>query len=154
MATNEWSSDAQKNYIVLLQGGIKIPMNGVQSQTQVDVAWYDNEVYRDELFASEIGTGRTMQMNKTGGGSFFVTNGEQTVTPSVIGSDAFTFASPSDPHLEESDSFTHTPPRFTQKTRTAYLWWDGATGNGNVIGTCWADEFVSMITSPGTYTRF
>ncbi len=152
MPANDWSSAAQKNYVLLLDGGIKSPMKGVQSQTQVDVVWYDNEVYRDEIFAPQMGTGRTLQVNKAGGGGFFAFNGEQAIEPGVIGSDAFTYATPSDPHLEKSDSITHTPPRFTQKTRSAYLWWDGADGTGNVVGTCWADQFIAL--SPETYTRF
>jgi hypothetical protein len=149
MPANDWSSSEPKNYVLLLAGGIKSPMKGIQSQTQVDVVWYDNEVYRDEIDAPFMGTGRTLNVNQ-GGGGFVISNGEQAVEPGII-SGAITYASPSDPHLEQSDSFLHVAPRFTEKTRSAYLWWSGASGTGDVIGTCWADEFVAL--SPDTFTR-
>jgi hypothetical protein len=153
MPDTDWNNaSGPLNYNLLLRGGFKTPVKGVQSKTQIDITWYDNEVYRDEIFAAEMGTGRTLQINKTGGGGLVVTNGEQTLFNGTAGTDTYTFATPSDPHLDKSDSITHTPPRFTQKTRTLFLWWSGPSGTGNVVAEAWADQVISM--APETYTRF
>jgi hypothetical protein len=146
-----WSNSAPSPYVLLLRNGIQTSVPGVQSETQENLQLFDGETYRDELDATFLGTGRTLQINKTGGGGIVVTNGEQTVFNGSAGTDTYTFATPSDPHLEQSDSFTHTAPRPVESTRTRLLWWSGAAGGGNVVGWAWADQVVDF--SPSAHVR-
>jgi hypothetical protein len=144
-----WSNAAAQNYVLLLQNGIQTSVPGVQSETQEDLLVYDGETYRDEIFATEMGTGRTMIITQAGGG-VAVTNGLQVETPGII-SGALSFTTPSDPHLEESDSFTHTPPHPLEKTRTRFVWWSGASGTGNVVAWAWQEQVVTF--SPSDFIR-
>lgn len=143
-----WSNSATQNYVLLLKNGIQTDVPGVQSETQEDIEQFDGETYRNELDATFIGTGRTLQINKQGGGGIVVTNGEQTLFNGTLGTDTYSFAVPSDPHLEKSDSFTGTPPHPLESKRTRFLWWSGPSGTGNVVDWAWADQVINFSPSP------
>jgi hypothetical protein len=144
-----WSNAAAQNYVLLLENGIQTSVPGVQSETQEDLLVYDGETYRDEIDATFMGTGRSLIIEQAGGG-VAVTNGLQVETPGII-SGALTYDSPSDPHLEQSDSFTHTEPRPLEKTRTRIIWWSGASGTGDVVAWSWQEQIVTF--SPSDFIR-
>lgn len=140
----DWDNAAAKDYWVLNRRGVVTQLIGVMSQQSEDVEYYNGETYRDELDAAFTGVGRSLQVNKTGGGGIVIANGDQTLFNGTLGTDTYTYATPSDPHLEQSDSFTHTPPRPLQVTRTRLTWWSGAAGSGSVIGQGWIDEVLEF----------
>lgn len=144
-----WSNAAPANYVLLLKNGFETAFPGVRSETSEDLEGFLPEVYRDELDSTFIGTGRTLNVNQ-GANGFVVTNGEQTVNPATI-SGAITFATPSDPHMEQSDSFLHVVPRPTPYTRTRLIWWSGAAGTGDVVGWAWMDRIEAF--SPSNYIQ-
>lgn len=144
-----WSNSAADNYVLLLRNGIQTAVPGVQSETAEDVQLFNGKNYRDEMNASFIGAGRTLAGIAGGTSAVLVTNGDQhNVT---VAGGTWSFSTPSDPHIEESDSFTHTPPRPEEITRTRFLWWSGATGTGNVVAWAWADQVIDM--SPSDHIR-
>lgn len=147
MALN-WTSDTVANYSVAFQGRFQTRLLGVQSETQEDILLYDKEYYRDQLFAPELGTGRTLAGVAGGTNAVIIANGDQQTT--TVSGGTWAFSAVSDPHFEESDSFTHTPPRPLEKTRTRLYWWSGPNGTGNVVGSCWADQ--NPILSPNDFT--
>lgn len=139
----DWSNTAAQNYYVLNRRGIITQLSGVMSQESIDVVFYTGETYRDELDAGFIGAARTLLFEKSGTDSTYVANGQQDTGPSPV-SGLLTYATTSDPHLEQSDSFTHTEPRPLQVTRTRLIWWSGAAASGNVVGHGWVDEVVEF----------
>jgi hypothetical protein len=144
-----WSNAAPANYVLLLKNGFETAFPGVQSETSEDLEGFLPEVYRDELDSTFMGTGRSLIIEQAGGG-VAVTNGLQVETPGII-SGALTYDSPSDPHLEQSDSFLHVDPRPTPYTRTRLIWWSGATGTGDVVGWAWMDRIEAF--SPSNYIQ-
>lgn len=147
MATN-WTNAVASPYVLYLRGRIQTSLGNVMSETQEDLLVFDTEYYRDELDASFMGTGRTLAGVAGGTNAVLVTNGEQHNV--LVSGGTFAFSTPSDPHLEESDSFTHTPPHPLEKTRSRLYWWTGANGTGSVVGTAWADQVICL--SPSDYT--
>lgn len=147
MATN-WTNTEARNYVLYLRGRIQTNLGAVMSETQEDLIVYDTEYYRDEIDAAFMGTARSLIVNQ-GANGFIVSNGEQTVNPTIL-SGALTYATPSDPHLEESDSFNHVPPNPLAKTRSRLYWWSGAPDASNVVGAAWADQVICL--SPSEYT--
>ncbi len=85
---------------------------GASSITYVDETVYDGEVYRDELDAAYVG-GSNLSTSPTSG-SFIM---------------GYNYAFQS-----KDDRFTHTVPRYMQKTVTLVKFWDGASGTGNQVG--------------------
>jgi hypothetical protein len=149
---NLWSNTIAQDYVLTLKNSTKTSavMPGIQSATQEDLIVYDTEVYRDTIDAAFMGTGRTLNLTEGGGDGLLVSNG--TLVSSTSAGGAFVFGTPSDPHLEESDEFTHTPPNPLAKTRSIFYFWSGATGTGNVIAACWADQFIAI--TPVQVQRF
>lgn len=133
----DWSNTTAGDLYLLLKRGIQTKLQGVMSQESEDFVFYIGETYRDEIDAAFMGAARSLIVNQ-GANGFIVANGEQTVTPTIL-SGALSYASPSDVHLEQSDSFTHTEPRPLQVTRTLLRWYDGANASGNVVGEGWRD---------------
>lgn len=123
---------------VLLEGGSVLIFTEVSAaHTPSDVEIYDGETYRDTIDANFIGTARSLIAHETGGVSnqdALVPNGAIT---NVVGSSnsAIGFATVNDPHIEESDEFTHTAPHFKAKKRTIWTFTRG-TGFPHVV---WAD---------------
>jgi hypothetical protein len=140
-----WSNAAPAPYVLLLRNGIQTSVPGVQSETQEDLQLFDGETYRDELDATFLGTGRNVAVTGSGTDAI-ITNGNQS---SITGSTGYQAVQ--DPLMEESDSFSHTPPRPVESTRTRLLWWSAASGTGNVVGWAWADQVVDF--SPSTHVR-
>lgn len=146
MATN-WSNTSAQNYVLYVRGRIQTNAPGIQSETQEDLLVFDTEYYRDELDSAFLGTARTLLQASGGAFNTIIANGLQ------VTSDTFdSFAAQNDPHMEQSDSFTHTPPHPLEKTRSRLYWWSGPTGTGNVVASCWADQYVTL--SPSNYTGF
>lgn len=149
---NLWSNTVAQDYVLTIKNSIKTSavMPGIQSATQEDLLVYDAEVYRDTIDSAFMGTGRTLSLLEGGGDGLLIGNG--TLVSSTSAGGAFTYQTPSDPHLEESDEFTHTPPHPMEKTRSMFYFWSGATGTGNLIASVWADQFVSL--TPVQVQRF
>lgn len=140
-----WSNASAQNYVLLIRNGIQTDVANVQSETAEDVEYYDGETYRDEIDSTFMGTARSL-VGDGGGFAPLISNGFQGEISSFSGFDTV-----NDPHLEQSDSFTHTPPHPLEKTRTRFLWWSGASGTGDVVGWAWADQVVDF--SPSTHVR-
>ena len=147
-----WSNTDPLDYVLTLKNSTKTQdvMEGIQSATQEDLIVFDSEVYRDTIDAAFMGTGRTLNLTEGGGDGLLIANGALTNTTSAGG--AFTYVDPSDKHLEESDEYTHTPPNPLAKTRSMFYFWSAANGSGNVIASCWADQFVAL--TPVQVKRF
>lgn len=102
---------------VLLEGSAVLPISGVtDNYSTADVEIYDGETYRDQIDAGFMGTARSLVVDGGGSTSWIIPNGSTENETSST----FSYDTVCDPHLEQSDSFTHTAPRFLQKTRT--LW--------------------------------
>lgn len=123
---------------VLLEGGSVLIITDVSAEfTPSDVDIYDGETYRDEIDANFIGTARSLMVTVTGGssaGATVISNGSNT---NVVdsGGGTMAFGAVNDPMIEESDSFTHTEPRFKAKKRTMWTF-TRATGFSHVV---WGD---------------
>lgn len=143
MATN-WTNTEARNYVLYLRGRIQTNLGAVMSETQEDLIVYDTEYYRDEIDSAFIGTGRNVAV--TGAGTdAIVTNGNQSSITGATG-----YQTVQDPLIEESDSFTHTPPHPLAKTRSRLYWWSGAPDTSDVVGAAWADQVICL--SPSVYT--
>lgn len=143
-----WSSTTAQDYVLTLKNSTKTSavMASIQSATSEDLLVYDTEYYRDEIDAAFMGTARSLIAHESGGvgnQDALVPNGSIT---NVVGSSGSTIGFPAanDPHLEESDSFTHTAPHPLEKTRTMFYFWSGANGTGNVVSCCWQDQFIAL----------
>lgn len=147
-----WSNAVAQDYVLTLKNSTKTSavMVGIQSATSEDLLVYDTEYYRDTIDAAFMGTGRSLNVTENGGDGVLVPNGSLTNVVSTGG--GLTFESPSDVHLEQSDEFTHTPPHPLEKTRTMFYFWSGATGTGNVVASCWQDQFIAL--TPVQVQRF
>jgi hypothetical protein len=153
---NLWSNTIAQDYVLTLKNSTKTSavMVGIQSATQEDLIVYDTEYYRDELDAAFLGTARSLIVHETGGVSpvdVVISNGS---TTNVVGSSNTTlsYAAVNDPQVEQSDSFTHTPPHPLAKTRSIIHFWSGATGTGNIVASCWFDQFIAI--TPVQVQRF
>src|SRR5688572_16719307 len=102
---NLWSNAVAQDYVLTIKNAIKTEavMEGIQSATQEDLIVYDTEVYRDTIDAAFMGTGRSLSLLEGGGDGLLVANG--TLVTSTSAGGAFTYQTPSDTHMEESDEF-------------------------------------------------
>lgn len=130
---------------VTLEGGIVLLITDVTDEyTPTDVEIYDGETYRNEIDAGFIGTARSLLVDVSGGvgsGPVAIPNGSNL---NVVGGsgDTIAYSAVSDPHLEQSDSFTGTPPHFKAKKRTLYSF----PRDGKFTHVTWGDLVIG--TSP------
>lgn len=156
--TQLWSSAVAQSIYIRQTGLVQTgPIAGVMSCSLVDITNYDQDVYRD---TSDITSPwpAFIQHVLAGGPPYAAL----TPTPYQLGLDTYAtklltktteagvetkadipIADATDAVTTLDDRASHIPPRSTQKTRSMYLWWSGATGTGNVLASCWADEFIS-----------
>jgi hypothetical protein len=111
---------------ILLRGQQTLTVTDAVSETSVDIDFYDGTTYRDDPVALLNVPAPGVAANFTAGDA-----SRHTYT----GSASFVAAGVADP-------VAHVAPRFHQKKRSMMLWWDGAAGTGNVVGKCWADQFI------------
>lgn len=143
----DWSNTVAQNYHILNKRGIVSELIGVMSQESIDFVYYPGDTYRDEIDAAFMGSPHTLAGDTTGPTAAVVfTNGEQANL--TVSGGTFTYAAVSDPHFEESDSFTHTAPRPLEITRTKLIWWSAAGGTGNVVGEGWRDVVEELMPAP------
>lgn len=112
--------------IVLLRGQQKLSIVGAVSETAVDETIYDASTYRDDPV-------QLLNLPAPGLEASFTSN--QNLRDTYVGSAALVATG-------LSDLVSHTAPRFHAKKRTMMKWWDAAGGTGNVVGKCWADQFI------------
>lgn len=112
--------------IVLLRGQQTLTITGALSETAVDETIYDGTTYRDDPT-------QLLNVPAPGVEANFTAGDAQRGT--YTGSNSFVAAGVADP-------VAHVAPRFHAKKRTMMKWWDGAAGTGNVVGKCWADQFI------------
>lgn len=111
---------------ILLRGQQTLTVTDAVSETSVDIDFYDGTTYRDDPVQLLNVPAPGVSANFTAG---------ETLRYTYVGSNATVPAGVADP-------VSHTAPRFHEKKRSMMLWWDGAGGTGNVVGKCWADQFI------------
>lgn len=142
-----WNSAAGVNGYIRLTGGVKSGLiTGVMSCSTADVEIYDLNNYRD-LFLDTSQPEVIIGVTQTGAGmggdgttaqalGNFIT---QTTIPGVIN-----LATPAANSFSTDDRISHTPPKPELKKKTLMTFTSGASGAGNVLAACWADEFVGF----------
>lgn len=150
-ATVTWTQATARDYHLTLKRGqlqTQELIESVKSETTEDILYHDGEWYRNEIDAAFMGTARTLISHETGGLSpvdALIPNGTNDAV--VAGSSGATIGFPTvnDPHLEQSDSWTGTPPHPLQKTMTKICWWGDESGTGELIGWAWLHEVYSFL---------
>ena len=148
-----WSNAAPQSGYLIVNGRTQsqTPIVGVQSRTQIDVAIYDMDTYRNEMSAARIG--RPWQIitevdQVSPGGSGVV------IGPSPAGvvvdelDPPVVIAQTQDTVVAKDDPYNATPPFSTPKIRSLYLFWSGASGTGDILAECWADEYTEFAIVP------
>lgn len=134
---------------------------------EVDLSYFDGSTYRDTLDAGFLGCPRTLvrqgrdtDLSLNIAQSYVAWNGyaaypamERSVEPDPAIPDFAEFADVSDPHLEESDEFTHTEPRFWEKQRTEIQFRTADAGAGDILSFVWKDEIAGLTADQGTIKR-
>lgn len=141
---------------VLLQGGKFLTIIGAVGPPTVfpvppDAdAYWDGETYRDEVDSSFLGRAST-GIVKVSDSTFMAVDypGLNAATATASGGDfvmeilentvALPFPDQAATMMMESDSLTHTAPRFLEKQTSRYVWKDVSS---NIIGGCLVSEYI------------
>lgn len=148
---------------VLLQGGKFITILNAATQTDLDVVVNFGQTYRDEIWAQQLGRS-PMEVVRYEDDPLTITspntfsnNGDlvsialPTTTISYIVDDILLA-------MQESDAYTHTPPRYLEQTVTYVQWKDGSSAllyecmKSEIIGTSGQIPQYVGITPPAALT--
>lgn len=143
-----WTSSVAKDLYVREVGNITTgPILGVMSSDTLDVTNFDNTNYRDDFFdPRSLNSNLIIELNNNLAASDYVTKSTETgtITKGAI-------SSPPPDVNSTTDAVLHIPPRHEEKTRTLIRFWSGASGTGNCLYSCWADEFISSSLAPYSF---
>jgi len=123
-------------FVVTLVDGVKHQFEA-ESWTFVDDLEYDGSTHRDIITSADMGRaalGVDVRFIQSGGlfGSLLDMPDSNTKGIGQLG-DTIQVTQLEDAKFEQSDVFTHTPPRPTEKTKTYAVFWSGAGGTGNQV---------------------
>jgi hypothetical protein len=110
----------------------------------IDMPNYDESVTRDNVNAGLLGRGPV---------SVITSN---TINPDPFsgdlllptGSTPLPFSDEIATMMQQDDNFTHVAPHQNVLGRTLMLWYDDVLCVGNLVGRCWADQYIDEGASP------
>jgi hypothetical protein len=138
------------NQYIELVGNKYLVVKGALSMAYIDMPFYDNTTYRDQVDVSVLGRPPmdVMILQNTAGptflGSPYSNNGDsiwssQSGDP-ISGSNVVDEVATM---IQQDDRFTHTAPHQTLGNRTQIRWFDNAIpGSGNCLAWQWLDQVV------------